>query len=218
MAGQVAFTSSFKLLDSGQLLKQQLFMPKSSPMLMNRGFFFGSCKISHFPSSSIWKVITPYLMKLERRSKMQSCKSCFCLASLVDADAIVTSEWVPTIDHMLLMSSIVLTYIAGIIPTEKNSPLDTGGKIQNGDVDPDRMSSLGSVRRNNDRISIEFAWDVVKEKMMNSLSSIKQVDLGAIEFEQNRGKQPSNLSTLAQGPRLRLLWASFQLLKKEAGR
>lgn len=215
MAGQVAFTSSFKLLDSGQLLKQQLFMPKSSPMLMNRVFFFGSCKISRFPSSSIWKVITPYLMKLERRSKMQSCKSCFCLASLVDADAIVTSEWVPTIDHMLLMASIVLTYIAGIIPTEKNSPLDTGGKIQNGDVDPDRMSSLGSVRRNNDRISIEFAWDVVKEKLMNSLSSIKQVDLGAIEFEQNRGKQPSNLSTLAQGPRLRLLWASFQLLKKE---
>jgi len=74
-----------------------------------------------------------------------------------------------------------------------------------------------SVRRNNDRISIEFAWDVVKEKLMNSLSSIKQVDLGAIEFEQNRGKQPSNSSTLAQGPRLRLLWASFQLLKKEAG-
>ena len=74
---------------------------------------------------------------------MQSCKSCFCLASLVDADAIVTSEWVPTIDQMLLMTSIVLTYIAGLIPTEKNSPLDTGVKIQSGDVDPDRMTSLG---------------------------------------------------------------------------
>lgn len=39
MAGQVAFTSSFKLLDSGQLLKQQFFRPKSSPMLMHRSCF-----------------------------------------------------------------------------------------------------------------------------------------------------------------------------------
>lgn len=217
MAGQVAFTSSFKLLDHGQLLKRQRLMPKISHMLMQREFCFGSCKISRFPSSSIWKVITPYLMKLERRSNMQSCKRCFCLSSLVDADAVVTSEWVPTIDQMLLMTSIVLTYIAGVIPSEKYSPLATGGKIQSGDVDPDRMTSLGSVRTNNGRISIEFAWDVVKGKLMNSLSSIKQVDLGAtsIEFEQNRGKQPSNLSALAQGPRLRLLWVSFQLLKKE---
>lgn len=75
------------------------------------------------------------------------------------------------------------------------------------------------MRRNNGCISIEFAWDVVKGKLMNSLSSIKLVDLGAtsIVFDQNHGKQPSNLSALAQGPRLRLLWASFQLLKKEAG-
>lgn len=73
------------------------------------------------------------------------------------------------------------------------------------------------MRRNNGCISIEFAWDVVKGKLMNSLSSIKLVDLGAtsIVFDQNHGKQPSNLSALAQGPRLRLLWASFQLLKKE---
>ncbi|KAJ8558234.1 hypothetical protein K7X08_005000 [Anisodus acutangulus] len=218
MAGQVAFTSSFKLLDNGQLSKHQLFMPKSSPMLLHRGFCFGSCKIYRIPSLSIWKVITPYLIKLEKRSNRQSCKRCFCLASLVDADAAaVTSEWVLTIDQMLLMTSIVLTYIAGVIPSDKNSPLVAGGKIQSGNVDTDGSSVLGSVRRNNDRISIEFAWDVVNGKLMNSLSSMKRVDLGAmsIEFEQNQGKQPSNLSALAQGPRLRLLWASFQLLKKE---
>ncbi|CAN4093292.1 unnamed protein product [Withania somnifera] len=217
MAGLVAFTSSFKLLDHGQLLKQQHFMLESSHMLVHRKFCYGSCKISLFPSSSIWKVITPYLMKQERRSNMQSCKRCFCLTSLVDADAVVTSEWVPTTAQMLFMTSIVLTYIAGVIPSKKYSPIDTGGRIQSGDVNPVRMTSLGSAKTNNGRISIEFAWDVVKGKLMNSLSSIKKVDPSAtsIEFEQNHGKQPSNLSALAQGPRLRLLWVSFQLLKKE---
>ncbi|XP_060180401.1 uncharacterized protein LOC132610137 isoform X1 [Lycium barbarum] len=217
MAAQVAFTSSFKLLDNGQLSKQQLFMPKSSLMLMHRGFCFESCKISRFPSSSIWKVIAPYLIKLERRSNMQRCKRRFCLASLVDADAAVISEWVPTIDQMLLMTSIFLTYIAGVIPSEKSSPLDAGGNAQSGNVDTDGTSFLGSVRTSNDHIGIESAWDVVNGKLMNSLSSIKRVDLGAmsVESEQNLGKQPSNLAVLAQGPRLRLLWTSFQLLKQE---
>lgn len=108
-----------------------------------RGFYFGGHKMLRIRSSNIWKVTKPYLMKLERRSNMQSRRRCFCLASIVDADAIVTSEWVPTIDQMLLMTSIVLTYIAGVIPSGKNSSLDTGGKIQSGDVDPNMMTSLG---------------------------------------------------------------------------
>ncbi|XP_009786595.1 uncharacterized protein LOC107824359 isoform X1 [Nicotiana tabacum] len=217
MAGQVAFCSSFNLLDYGKFSKQQLFMPKSSPMLVRRGFYFESCKVSCLPSLSVRKSITPYLIKLERRSNMQSCKRCFCLASLLDADAAVTFEWVPTIDQMLLMTSIVLTYIAGVIPSEENSTLDARGKIRSGNVDTNGSSVLGSERKNDDRISIEFAWDVVKGKLMNSLSSIKRGDIGAtsLESEQRHGKQPSNLSALAQGPRLRLMWTSFQLLKKE---
>lgn len=39
MAGQVAFCSSFNLLDYGKFSKQQLFMPKSSPMLVRRSCF-----------------------------------------------------------------------------------------------------------------------------------------------------------------------------------
>lgn len=39
MAGQVAFCSSFNLLDNGRFSKQQLFMPKSSPMLVRRSCF-----------------------------------------------------------------------------------------------------------------------------------------------------------------------------------
>lgn len=74
---------------------------------------------------------------------MQSCKRCFCLASLVDADAAVTFEWVPTIDQMLLMTSIVLTYIAGVIPSEENSTLDARGKIRSGNVDTNGSSVLG---------------------------------------------------------------------------
>lgn len=60
----------------------------------------------------------------------------------------------------------------------------------------------------------------MKGKLLSSLSSAKEeLDFGAapVEFEQNHRRQPSNLYALAEGPRLRLLWASFQLLQKEAG-
>lgn len=87
-------------------------------------------------------------------------------------------------------------------------------------MDPDGTSFSGSARRNNNYNNIEFVWDVVKGKLLNLLSTTKEeLDFGAtpLEFEQNYERQPSNLCALAQGSRLRLLWASFQLLKKEAG-
>ncbi|KAJ8559355.1 hypothetical protein K7X08_003413 [Anisodus acutangulus] len=211
MAGQVTFPSSSRLLVNGNF-SEQLFVSKSSALLIHRGFCFGSYSVSGLPSSNISKLITPYLKKLERRPNMHSCKRDFSAASLVDADAAITSELIPTIDQMLLMTSIFLTYLAGVIPS------DIREKIQSKNTDTDGTSFSGSARRNNNYINTKFSWDVVKRKLLSSLSSTKEdLDFGAtsVEFEQNHGRQTSNLCALAQGSRLRLLWASFQLLKKE---
>lgn len=187
-------------------------MSKSSAMLIHRGFCFGSYRVSGLPSSNISKLITPYLKKLERRPNVHSCNRVFSVASLVEADASITSELIPAIDQMLLMTSIFLTYLAGVIPSNVRV------KIQSKNMDTDGTSFSGSATRNENYNNTKFAWDIVKGKLLSSLSSTKEeLDFGAtpIEFEQNYGGLPSNLCALAQGSRLRLLWASFQLLKKE---
>lgn len=49
-----------------------------------------------------------------------SCQRCFCFGSLFDLSDVATSDWVPSMDQMLLMTSIFLTYMAGVIPSEKS--------------------------------------------------------------------------------------------------
>ena len=53
-------------------------------------------------------------MKVTHCSKESSLK-CSCLA-----DGVTASDWVPVFDQLLLMASIFLTYMAGVIPTEKS--------------------------------------------------------------------------------------------------
>lgn len=89
------------------------------------------------PSSTSSKLNTPYLKKPERRPDMHSCKRNFSVASLVDADGAITSELVPSIDQMLLMTSIFLTYLAGVIPSNIRE------KVQSKNMDTDRTSFSG---------------------------------------------------------------------------
>lgn len=42
------------------------------------------------------------------------------LGALVDFDGATSSDLVPVVDQMLLMASILLTYMAGVIPVEKS--------------------------------------------------------------------------------------------------
>ncbi|KAF3658233.1 putative protein ASPARTIC PROTEASE IN GUARD CELL 1-like [Capsicum annuum] len=211
MAAQVAFPSSSRLLVNGNF-SEQLFVSKSSAMFICRGFCFGHYRVSGLPSSTSSKLNTPYLKKPERRPDMHSCKRNFSVASLVDADGAITSELVPSIDQMLLMTSIFLTYLAGVIPSNIRE------KVQSKNMDTDRTSFSGSARRNNNCNNTKFAWDIVKGKLLSSLSSTKEeLDFGAtpIESEQNYGRQPSNLCALAQGSRLRF---NFQQRYSDGGR
>lgn len=73
--------------------------------------------------------------------------------------------------------------------------------------------------RNDDQVNLKYAWDVVKGKLLDSLNAIEQIDSlgnGIVESKQH-AKRPLCLHAIADGPRLRLLWASLQQLEKEAG-
>lgn len=73
--------------------------------------------------------------------------------------------------------------------------------------------------RNDDQVSLQFAWDVVRGKLMDSLSAIGNgvnPSENITRFEQNSATQPSSLYAVSEGPRIRLLWRSFQWLEKEA--
>lgn len=54
---------------------------------------------------------------------------------------------------------------------------------------------------------------------MDALNAVEQRrKMGTrFKFEQDLSKRPLSLYAVDEGPRFRLLWASFQWLKKEAG-
>ncbi|KAK3032145.1 hypothetical protein RJ639_034970 [Escallonia herrerae] len=146
----------------------------------------------------------------------KSFMKCCCLGTLVNADIAVTSDWVTVVNQALLMGSIFLTYMAGVIPVEK-SRLSNQKGISSGCAVPEETSFSGSGTNNDDEISFGFAWDIVKGKLMDTLDAIgRGGDLGNKGFEHEQ-KQPSSLYAVAEGPRFRLLWASYQWLNNEAG-
>lgn len=72
---------------------------------------------------------------------------------------------------------------------------------------------------NEDQVNSKYALDVVKEKLLNTLDAFERTpSIGnmVLEYDERRAKRPLNLSALADGPRIRLLWASFQRIEDEA--
>lgn len=80
---------------------------------------------------------------LEVSSHLQAMPlKCFGLGALVDFDSASASELVPVVDQMLLMTSIFLTYVAGVIPAE--NPCTSYPKIiSDKNVTPESSSSSG---------------------------------------------------------------------------
>lgn len=57
---------------------------------------------------------------------------------------------------------------------------------------------------------------MVREKLLNSLNALeKEAYEGDIILQY--AKRPLSLNAVAEGPKLRLLWASFQQVEKEVG-
>lgn len=78
-------------------------------------------------------------------SRGESTCKCTCLTSLADFDGVAGSGWVPIGDQVLLTASIFLTYMAGVIPVQKNSTYSSR-KSTIVEEDPDVGTSESSGR------------------------------------------------------------------------
>lgn len=142
---------------------------------------------------------------------------CYCLGSLVDPNGAIVSGWVSVSDQLLLMASIFLTYMAGVIPQHNSNHTHRKNFLED-NVVVESSTSSGSYRKKDDRVNLKHAWDAVKEKLLDSLDAIeRRSSLGNkfLQFEQQHAKRPLSLLAIFDGPKLRLLWASFQWLKEE---
>ncbi|KAG6429232.1 hypothetical protein SASPL_107277 [Salvia splendens] len=207
-----------KLQVHGTLLEEWSCLPKNPSLPAKRGFYNGGKIVSGLSSWKARKIIAPQ-GKILNGSPIRKTTMCYCLNALanVDAAAAATSEWVPFIDLVLLLATITRTYMSGVVPWEK-SPFHTQTSVPPFDMVTENSSSSGS-SVTNDEVWLQFAWDVVRNKQMDSLSALNNVvnpseNIG--KLEQNPATQPSSLYAVSEGPRIRLLWRSFQLLKKEA--
>lgn len=72
----------------------------------------GSYKVARLSSWQICMFTAPVV---SNHCSKESSLRCSCLV-----DGVTTSDWVPVADQVLLMASIFLTYVAGVIPTEKS--------------------------------------------------------------------------------------------------
>lgn len=90
-----------------------------------------SSDIIHFPRRGIHR---PSIGAAKRRLDYQqnaSSVGCHCLVSPVDFDGAAALEFTTMVDQALLMASILLTYMAGVVPIGK--PRLSPGKIISGD-------------------------------------------------------------------------------------
>lgn len=154
-------------------------------------------------------------LKVNHYQKVKGMK-CYCLGTLMSTNS-DPSEWIPVIDQVLLMSSIFLTHMAGVIPAD--GPFSTSKKNKLSDsMSPNGTLISGSDVKNDKgkEFTLEFSWETVKEKLTDSITAI---DNGTkLENEIKSGQtanQPSSLSAIAEGPRFRLMLASFHWLKNE---
>lgn len=67
---------------------------------------------------------------------------CLCYGSLINSGGVMTSDWIPIVDQVLLMTSVFLTYMAGVIPAEKSS-FNSKQSTANDRMVPDEASVSG---------------------------------------------------------------------------
>ncbi|KAJ4728506.1 Phosphoglycolate phosphatase [Melia azedarach] len=142
---------------------------------------------------------------------------CSCLGFLMNPDGATASDWVPVGDQVLLMASIFLTYLAGVIPVQKSN-VTSQNKILDKNVLPNSSTSPGSARKNDENGNLKCTWQAVREKLLDSLDAIERGSNSGnrvFEFEQQQAAHPLSLYAVSEGPKLGLLWASFNQLEKE---
>ncbi|KAL6312720.1 hypothetical protein AAG906_025807 [Vitis piasezkii] len=110
--------------------------------------------------------------------------------------------------YVVLMASIFLTYMAGVIPTEKSyfssqrNVSDDNAVHESSTFLVDIFSNCSALK-NDDQVNLKYAWDVVKGNFdsLDAIEHIGSLENGVVESEQ-RAKRPLSLHAIADGPRL----------------
>uniref|UniRef100_A0A5B7A7Q2 Uncharacterized protein n=1 Tax=Davidia involucrata TaxID=16924 RepID=A0A5B7A7Q2_DAVIN len=218
MAEYAAVLSHIKLHVPGDFVRKQRSGTTNLYIQIQRKCSFGSCKVMQFSSWKPCELNASHVANLKvNHCLKENYTRCYCLGTLINSDGASTSDWVSVVNQVLLMASIFLTYMDGVIPAEKSLP-NSQKNILNDHVVPEDSTFSGSAMKNDEDFNLKFAWDIVKGKLVNSLNAIEHGgNLGnrVFGYEQEHAKRPLSLYAIAEGPRLRLLWTSFQWLKKE---
>lgn len=96
----------------------------------------GSYKVNPLFSIGVCK---PSAFCMARLYRKESPMKCHCYFTLMNSGGMITSDWIPIVDQVLLMTSVLLTYMAGVIPAEK-SPFISQNSTANDRMVPDEAS------------------------------------------------------------------------------
>lgn len=141
-----------------------------------------------------------------------------CVGNILNPDVADAFEWIPLVDQALLMASIFLTHMAGVISTKKPTSSSQNHILSDYTISGGSTLPGSNTVVKNEQMNLKAPWDVVEEKLMDALSAIEQGDNSVgrvVNFEQRNAERPLSLYAVAEGPRIRLLWASFQWLKQQ---
>ncbi|KAL5711756.1 hypothetical protein ACHQM5_014001 [Ranunculus cassubicifolius] len=181
----------------------------------SKKYCYGNAKVR--PSSrdiSDFTANTAMFLGRSIRLKESLMRYC-CFGTLVNPDNTTTFTWAPVFDQVLMMVSIGLAYIGGVVPSDK-AYFNSRKMPDHGAATP--RSSYGSSVKNDPQGNVEYAWVEVKRKLLSALDAVQQygdLDEGVADSQKYVAKCPLSLSAIAEGPRLRLLWATLQQLEKE---
>ncbi|KAK3193276.1 hypothetical protein Dsin_024586 [Dipteronia sinensis] len=229
MAEYLASLSCVKLHLQATHLKERRCLPKNSHFrAAQRRCYHGRYKVVRVSMQKICKFSTSGVESLKVHPRLsETSLTCSCLGFLVNPDGATASDWVPVGDQVLLMASIFLTYLAGVIPVQKFNTTSQKNILDH-NVFPESSTSPGSysgyfpikcnTRKDDDKANanLKYVWKVMKEKLMESLDTNEsESDSGNRILERHQTKCPLSLYAVSEGPKLRLLWASFQQLEKE---
>ncbi|OVA01595.1 Uncharacterized protein family Ycf55 [Macleaya cordata] len=180
---------------------------------------YGNCRIG-FQSSAreFYKSSAPIILKRIFLVKERSLRCC-CFGTSINPEIATPSNGVLIVDQVLLMASVILAYMAGIVPF-RNVSFTPRKNVSDCDIIPDDSTSSGSAVQSDRQVNVEFAWDKVKDKLLGALDAIQfdgNLDGRVVEHDKDRAKRPLSLYAIVEGPRLRLLLLTLQRLEKEAG-
>ncbi|XAR60984.1 hypothetical protein NMG60_11034550 [Bertholletia excelsa] len=146
MAECAVITSQIKPHLQRDYIPNECSLSNTSYIILQSRCAFQSSRVPQFSSRNSCKFSMLYVKdpKVIPFPKESSTK-CACFGTLINNDGVTATEWVPIVDQVLLMTSIFLTYTAGVIPAKKLLLRSRNDKLN--DLAPSGEPSFSELRK-----------------------------------------------------------------------